>query len=135
MVPVGYGDGLRRGPGNQVLVGGVRCPVVGNLCLDQLMVRLPRRFPEGEEVVHHRHPGRRSHRPARLAARYGTTQPDMRTHLHARVPGFSWAVDGPVGKEASNMNRPIRNRYRTIAVPGGMAPAQIPNPAGLGLLI
>ncbi len=86
VVPVGYGDGLRRGPGNQVLVGGVRCPVVGNLCLDQLMVRLPRRFPEGEEVVLIGTQGGEAIGLHDLAARYGTTQPDVCTHLHARVP-------------------------------------------------
>ena len=73
----GYGDGLRRGPGNQVLVGGVRCPVVGNLCLDQLMVRLPRRFPEGEEVVLIGTQGGEAIGLHDLAARYGTTQPDV----------------------------------------------------------
>src|SRR5690606_31531604 len=28
-VPVGYGDGYRRAPGNSVLIGGQRVPVVG----------------------------------------------------------------------------------------------------------
>jgi alanine racemase len=39
-VPVGYGDGLRRNLSNQmeVLVGGVRCPQVGRITMDQTLV-------------------------------------------------------------------------------------------------
>jgi hypothetical protein len=51
VIPVGYGDGLRRVPGNQVIIDGIKCPVVGTLCLDQMMVRLPRHYPMGEEVM------------------------------------------------------------------------------------
>ncbi|MDO4428439.1 MAG: alanine racemase [Atopobiaceae bacterium] len=38
-VPIGYADGLARELSNQmdVLVGGVRCRQVGNICMDQLM--------------------------------------------------------------------------------------------------
>ena len=42
---VGYADGYKRalsgredGPRGFVLVGGVRCPIVGNICMDQMMV-------------------------------------------------------------------------------------------------
>lgn len=51
VVPVGYGDGYQRAPGTSVLVGGQRAPVVGRVCMDQLMVRLPHEFPIGSEVV------------------------------------------------------------------------------------
>ena len=53
VVPVGYGDGYRRGPGNEVLVHGRRVPVVGRVCMDQLMVSLDG-APDaavGDEVV------------------------------------------------------------------------------------
>ncbi|HWR64554.1 MAG TPA: alanine racemase, partial [Bellilinea sp.] len=40
-LPVGYGDGFRRLPGNQVLIAGQRIPVVGRVCNDMCMVRLP----------------------------------------------------------------------------------------------
>lgn len=39
-VPVGYADGYPRalaGGGAQVLIGGRRCPVLGRICMDQLM--------------------------------------------------------------------------------------------------
>lgn len=40
VIPVGYADGFRRLAGNTVLVNGKRVPVVGNICMDQCMIRL-----------------------------------------------------------------------------------------------
>ncbi len=40
---VGYGDGYRRSEGNQMLVGGRRVPVVGRVCMDQVLVQLDAR--------------------------------------------------------------------------------------------
>ena len=39
-VPIGYADGYPRGLGNrgEVLIRGKRAPIVGNICMDQLMV-------------------------------------------------------------------------------------------------
>lgn len=40
-IPIGYADGLNRHLSNgvgQVFVGGRRCPIVGNICMDQCMV-------------------------------------------------------------------------------------------------
>src|SRR2546423_578340 len=39
-VPVGYGDGLHRRLSNKLalVVGGMRCPQVGQICMDQSMV-------------------------------------------------------------------------------------------------
>ena len=51
-LPIGYADGLRRGlRGQEVLIGGVRVPIVGTICMDQCMVKLPREMPVGEKVV------------------------------------------------------------------------------------
>jgi alanine racemase len=86
VIPVGYGDGLRRVPGNQVLIGGLSCPVVGSLCLDQLMVRLPKPFPVGEEVVVIGVQGSEVIGLHDLARLYRTSQVDIATHLHPRVP-------------------------------------------------
>jgi len=40
LVPVGYGDGYRRGLSNKgsVLIRGQRAPIVGRICMDQCMV-------------------------------------------------------------------------------------------------
>ncbi len=50
-LPLGYGDGFLRFPGNEVLIRGKRAPVIGTECLDMCMVRLAERLPLGEEVV------------------------------------------------------------------------------------
>ena len=53
VIAAGYGDGLRRVDGNQVLIRGKRVNVVGNVCMDQCMVQLDN-LPEaqiGDEVV------------------------------------------------------------------------------------
>lgn len=39
-IPVGYADGYRRLPGNQVLVGGKRAPIIGRVTMDQVLVQL-----------------------------------------------------------------------------------------------
>lgn len=41
MVTIGYADGLPRSlsqQGGEVLLHGTRCPMVGRMCMDQLMV-------------------------------------------------------------------------------------------------
>ncbi|GCF93894.1 alanine racemase [Enterococcus florum] len=51
-VPIGYADGwLRKMQGFYVLVEGEACEVVGRVCMDQLMVRLPRSFTVGTKVT------------------------------------------------------------------------------------
>lgn len=54
-VPLGYADGVHRVLSNrmQVLAGGVRCPQIGRVCMDQFMFEVPRsaRVAEGDEVV------------------------------------------------------------------------------------
>lgn len=55
-VAAGYADGYPRRLSNVASVGiaGVRCPVVGKICMDMLMARLPLDGPEaapGDEVV------------------------------------------------------------------------------------
>ena len=39
-IPVGYADGFRRTSGNYVLVAGHPVPVIGRVCMDQIMVQL-----------------------------------------------------------------------------------------------
>lgn len=51
-VPVGYADGwLRRMQGYHVLVGGEICEIVGRVCMDQFMVKLPHEFPLNTKVT------------------------------------------------------------------------------------
>lgn len=51
-LPIGYADGWLRGlQGQTVLVDGQRCPIVGRICMDQCMIRLPKKYSVGTEVT------------------------------------------------------------------------------------
>ena len=54
-LPLGYADGVRRGLSGdmRVLLGGVECRQVGRICMDQLMVEVPRgvEVSAGDEAV------------------------------------------------------------------------------------
>ncbi len=50
-LPIGYADGMLRSlQGQEVLVRGERAPIVGRICMDQCMIRLPGQLPVGEPV-------------------------------------------------------------------------------------
>jgi alanine racemase len=86
VIPVGYGDGFRRLPGNEVLIGGERVPVRGRLCMDQTMIHLSKGYPFGEEVVLIGQQGHECIRLVDLALRYNTPQVDVSTGINIRVP-------------------------------------------------
>ncbi len=51
-IPIGYADGwIRKLQGKEVLVAGKRAPIVGRICMDQCMIRLPNELPIGTEVT------------------------------------------------------------------------------------
>ncbi|MCF6515869.1 alanine racemase [Lactobacillus sp. S2-2] len=51
-VPIGYADGIRRElKGFNVLVDGHYCEIVGRICMDQLMIRLPYDIIKGTTVT------------------------------------------------------------------------------------
>jgi alanine racemase len=51
-IPIGYADGwIRRLQGQEVLVEGRRVPIVGRICMDQCMVKLPHEVPVGTTVT------------------------------------------------------------------------------------
>lgn len=51
-VPVGYADGIPRAlQGFSVLIDGHKCPIVGRVCMDQFMIRMPKDYPYGTEVT------------------------------------------------------------------------------------
>jgi alanine racemase len=52
-VPMGYADGWLRkiSAGGEVLVDGARAPIVGRICMDFFMVRLPEEKPIGTAVT------------------------------------------------------------------------------------
>ncbi|MTD38367.1 alanine racemase [Erwinia sp. CPCC 100877] len=51
-IPIGYADGwLRHLQGFSVLVDGKECEIVGRICMDQCMIRLPEPKPIGTQVI------------------------------------------------------------------------------------
>jgi alanine racemase len=87
-VPVGYADGFRRVPGNQVLVGGSKVPVVGRVTMDQIMVQLDvvLEASEGDEVVIIGAQGDESITAEDIAARWGTINYEVTSGIAYRVP-------------------------------------------------
>ncbi|MDF2947915.1 MAG: alanine racemase [Bacillales bacterium] len=51
-VPIGYADGWRRSlQGHYVLVDGNKCEIIGRVCMDQIMIRLPYEVETGSKVT------------------------------------------------------------------------------------
>jgi alanine racemase len=88
-IPVGYGDGFRRYPKNvaQVIVGGQIVPVVGRVCMDQIMANVSGagNVQIGDEVVLIGEQGRARITASEAAERWGTINYDVVTGISARV--------------------------------------------------
>ncbi len=85
-LPIGYGDGYRRLPGNHVLIDGQRVPIVGKECMDQCMVRLPKMYPLGTEVVVIGTQDTESITLEDLAILYNTPEVDIASSINHRIP-------------------------------------------------
>jgi alanine racemase len=88
-VPVGYGDGYFRAMSGkaQVLIRGQRYPVVGRICMDQMMVNLEWDSAyNGDTVTLLGEDGSESISADDLAHWAGTIPYEILTNIHARVP-------------------------------------------------
>jgi len=88
VIPVGYGDGFRRVPKQQVLLHGKMVDVVGRVCMDQCMLQLDK-VPEaspGDEVVLFGEQGGKEITVADLAARWGIVNYEVVCGLADRLP-------------------------------------------------
>jgi alanine racemase len=88
-VPVGYGDGYFRALSNvaQVLIRGKRYPVVGRVCMDQIMVNLEWDSAyNGDEVVLIGADGAETVSCEDLAEWAGTIPYEVLTNINTRVP-------------------------------------------------
>jgi alanine racemase len=90
VLPIGYGDGVRRGLSNngEVLVGGRRYPLVGTVSMDNLTIDLG---PEtevvpGDEAVLIGADGEERIRAEDVARRLGTINYEVTCGISARVP-------------------------------------------------
>ena len=91
-LPVGYGDGYHRALSNkaQALIGGVRCPIVGRVCMDQIMADVSA-VPEalchlGAPAVLLGRQGSEEITADELASWAGTISYEMLLAITARVP-------------------------------------------------
>ena len=51
-LPIGYADGyLRKMQDTLVNVNGVNCPVIGRVCMDQTMIKVPDDVQTGDKVI------------------------------------------------------------------------------------
>jgi alanine racemase len=52
-IPIGYADGWIRkiGTHGEVIVDGERAPIIGRICMDQMMIRLPKKMNIGTKVT------------------------------------------------------------------------------------
>lgn len=88
---VGYGDGYPRhlsGSGAEVLVAGRRCPLLGRVTMDQIVVDVseaPAPVAGGDEAVLIGEQGAESIRAAELASRAGTIPWEILTGITGRV--------------------------------------------------
>src|SRR5713101_5580942 len=88
-VPVGYGDGYFRALSNvaQVIIRGRKYPVVGRVCMDQIMVNLEWDSAyNGDDVVLLGEGGREIITCEDLAAWAGTIPYEILTNINTRVP-------------------------------------------------
>lgn len=98
LVPIGYGDGYRRGLSNKgmVLIHGRRAPIIGRVCMDQFMVDvsgIPNVQQDDEAVVLGRQ-GEEEINAEELGAWVGTNNYETVTAILPRVPRVCVTEDG-----------------------------------------
>lgn len=85
-LPVGYADGYeRRMTGFHVLMDGQICPIAGRVCMDQMMVRLPQKYPVGTPVVLFGRSGDKEITATDVADYAGTINYEILTNISRRV--------------------------------------------------
>lgn len=88
-IPLGYGDGYTRHYSNKtfVLIRGKRHPVVGNVCMDQLMVDIGEaQAHNGDEVVLIGSQGQEKITASEIAELSATVPHEVTTAINQRVP-------------------------------------------------
>ena len=89
-IPIGYGDGYKRCLSSKscVLVGGVRCPQIGSICMDQIMADVTdvNDVRVGDKVILIGSQGSESVTADELAALAGTISYEILLSISDRVP-------------------------------------------------
>lgn len=89
-IPIGYADGYPRSLSNRgsVLIQGTRCPVIGRVCMDQLMVGIPQGMTvqPGDSVVLLGQQGQESITALEIATIAGTIPYEIFCDFSERLP-------------------------------------------------
>ena len=88
-LPIGYADGYSRGlsTDGEVLIGGTRCAIVGRICMDQMMVKIPNSTDIciGQEVVLIGKQGTEEIRVEELSHKLDTINYEITCNINPRV--------------------------------------------------
>ena len=89
-IPIGYADGYNRQLSNKghALINGVRVPVIGRVCMDQLMLDVSKAMPVqvGDEVVFYGKQGEENIAVEEIADMLGTINYEVTCMLDRRIP-------------------------------------------------
>ncbi|PFE03020.1 alanine racemase [Bacillus cereus] len=89
-VPIGYADGYNRQLSNKghALINGIRVPVLGRVCMDQLMLDVTKAMPVqvGDEVVFYGKQGEEEIPVEEIADMLGTINYEVTCMLDRRIP-------------------------------------------------
>jgi alanine racemase len=90
-IPIGYGDGYQRALSNkaEVIINGNKHAIVGNICMDQLMVNLTDHSAyNGDQVILIGDNGNCKITVEELADKANTVPHHILTNLNERIPRF-----------------------------------------------
>lgn len=86
-LPIGYADGWTRKLQTQhVLVNGKKAPIVGRICMDQCMIKLPSELPVGTEVTLIGQQGEEKITADDIAKTLGTINYEITCMMGLRIP-------------------------------------------------
>ncbi|MEW9503057.1 alanine racemase [Jeotgalibacillus marinus] len=103
-LPLGYADGwIRKMQGFEVLIDGVKVPIVGRVCMDQCMIRLPQSFPLGTKVTLIGEQKNNKILIDEVARHLETIHYEVACAISSRVPRVYWQ-----GKELISVLNPLK---------------------------
>lgn len=86
-VPIGYADGWsRKMQGFKVLINGFFCEIVGRVCMDQIMVRVPQEYKVGTAVTLIGKDSNKKITPQEVADQMNTIHYEVLCLISERVP-------------------------------------------------
>lgn len=102
-LPIGYADGwIRKLQGQEVLVDGIRSPIIGRICMDQCMVRLPYEVPVGTIATLIGSQGKDMISINEIAGKLETINYEVPCIISSRVPRL-YRQDGKVIEVANSL--------------------------------